>query len=176
MIIRRARPGDETDIVAMIYELAVFEEAPDQCTVTEKQLTAALFGQDAVATCHLAEVGGEVAAMALWFRNFSTWDGVAGIHLEDLFVRNRFRRGGLARALTGDPGPRMRAARLQPAELGGTGLERRRDRVLRGRRRPADVGMGYLSGLRPGAVGPSGIRPASQPLNRGRTEQQHQHG
>ena len=97
MIIRRARPGDETDIVAMIYELAVFEEAPDQCTVTEKQLTAALFGQDAVATCHLAEVGGEVAAMALWFRNFSTWDGVAGIHLEDLFVRNRFRRGGLAR-------------------------------------------------------------------------------
>ena len=99
MIIRRARPGDETDIVAMIYELAVFEEAPDQCTVTEKQLTAALFGQDAVATCHLAEVGGEVAAMALWFRNFSTWDGVAGIHLEDLFVRNRFRRGGLARAL-----------------------------------------------------------------------------
>ena len=29
---------------------------------------------------------GRIAAMALWFRNFSTWDGVAGIHLEDLFV------------------------------------------------------------------------------------------
>ena len=39
--------------------------------------------------------------MALWFRDFSTWDGVAGIHLEDLFVRDRFRRGGLARALLG---------------------------------------------------------------------------
>ena len=38
-------------------------------------------------------------AMALWFRNFSTWDGVAGIHLEDLYVRERFRRRGLARAL-----------------------------------------------------------------------------
>ena len=37
--------------------------------------------------------------MALWFRNFSTWDGVAGIHLEDLFVRPEFRRRGLARAL-----------------------------------------------------------------------------
>ena len=37
--------------------------------------------------------------MALWFRDFSTWDGVPGIHLEDLFVRDRFRRRGLARAL-----------------------------------------------------------------------------
>ena len=37
--------------------------------------------------------------MALWFLNFSTWDGVAGIYLEDLFVRPGFRRRGLARAL-----------------------------------------------------------------------------
>jgi GNAT superfamily N-acetyltransferase len=37
--------------------------------------------------------------MALWFLNFSTWDGVAGIFVEDLFVRPGFRRRGLARAL-----------------------------------------------------------------------------
>jgi len=37
--------------------------------------------------------------MALWFYNFSTWDGVAGVYLEDLFVRPAFRRLGLARAL-----------------------------------------------------------------------------
>ena len=37
--------------------------------------------------------------MALWFLNFSTWDGVAGIYVEDLFVRPGFRRRGLARAL-----------------------------------------------------------------------------
>ena len=100
--IRPARPGDEADIVAMIYELAEFERAREQCTVTENQITAALFGPDAryaVASCHLAEVDGAAAAMALWFRNFSTWDGVAGIHLEDLFVRPQFRRRGLARAL-----------------------------------------------------------------------------
>ena len=42
---------------------------------------------------------GEIAAMALWFVSFSTWDGVAGIYLEDLFVRPGFRRRGLARAL-----------------------------------------------------------------------------
>ena len=48
---------------------------------------------------HIAEVDGEAAAGALWFLNFSTWDGVAGIYLEDLFVRPQFRRRGLARAL-----------------------------------------------------------------------------
>ena len=97
--IRPARPSDVAAIVAMIHELAAFERAPDECTVTEAQITAALFGDDAVARCHIAEVDGEAAAMALWFRNFSTWDGVAGIHLEDLFVREQFRRRGLARAL-----------------------------------------------------------------------------
>lgn len=39
---------------------------------------------------HVAEVNGGVAAMALWFLNFSTWDGVAGIYVEDLFVWPRF--------------------------------------------------------------------------------------
>ena len=42
---------------------------------------------------------GEIAAMALWFLNFSTWDGVEGVYLEDLYVRPRFRRLGLARGL-----------------------------------------------------------------------------
>ena len=96
---RLARPGDEAEIVAMIRELAEFERAPEQCTVTESQITAALFGEDPTARCHIVEVDGNVAAMALWFRTFSTWDGVAGIHLEDLFVRERFRRRGLARSL-----------------------------------------------------------------------------
>ena len=105
--IRLARPGDEADIVAMIHLLAEFEHAPQECTVTESQISTALFGDgshkdgahDAVASCHLAEVDGATAAMALWFRNFSTWDGVPGIHLEDLYVHEQFRRRGLARAL-----------------------------------------------------------------------------
>lgn len=98
-MIRVARPGDEADIVSMIHELADFERAPEQCTVTESQISTALFGDVAVASCFLAEVDGQTAAMALWFRTFSTWDGVAGIHLEDLYVRDRFRRRGIARAL-----------------------------------------------------------------------------
>ncbi|UMB68381.1 GNAT family N-acetyltransferase [Mycobacterium paraterrae] len=97
--IRRAEPADVAAITAMIHDLAAFEKAPDQCTVVEKQIETALFGEPTTLHAHVAEVDGEVAAMALWFLNFSTWDGVAGIYLEDLFVRPRFRRLGLARAL-----------------------------------------------------------------------------
>ncbi|MCB0949916.1 MAG: GNAT family N-acetyltransferase [Mycobacterium sp.] len=98
-IIRAARPGDETELTAMVRELAEFERAATDCTVTESQLGEALFGTHPTVHGHLVEVDGQAAACALWFRNFSTWDGVAGIHLEDLFVRPPFRRRGLARKL-----------------------------------------------------------------------------
>ncbi|RUP06267.1 MAG: GNAT family N-acetyltransferase [Mycobacterium sp.] len=97
--IRRATPADVADITAMIHQLAEFEHAADECTVTEKQIATALFGDSPTVYGHVAESDGQVAAMALWFLNFSTWDGVAGIYLEDLYVRPRFRRRGLARGL-----------------------------------------------------------------------------
>lgn len=97
--IRRVRPGDEADLTAMVHELAAFERAADECKLTKGQLRQALFGEPAAVCAHIAEVDGEPAASALWFYNFSTWDGVAGIYLEDLFVRPAFRRHGLARAL-----------------------------------------------------------------------------
>ena len=97
--IRRAMPGDTADITEMIHALAEFECAAEQCTVTETQISTALFVNSPTVYGHVAEVDGEIAAVALWFVNFSTWDGVAGIYLEDLFVRPRFRRRGLARAL-----------------------------------------------------------------------------
>lgn len=99
MTIRPVRPGDEADLVDMIRGLAEFENAAQECTVTEEQLTAALFGDPPTAWAHIAEVDGAVAGCALWYRTFSTWDGVAGIYLEDLYVRPEFRRHGLAKAL-----------------------------------------------------------------------------
>jgi GNAT superfamily N-acetyltransferase len=99
VLIRRAAPGDAAAITAMIHDLARFERAPEQCTVVESQISSAIFGDSITLRAHVAEVGGEVAAMALWFLNFSTWDGVEGIYLEDLFVRPQFRRLGLARGL-----------------------------------------------------------------------------
>lgn len=99
ILIRPVRRGDEAELTAMIHELAEFENASAECTVSESQLGEALFGPEPVVRGHLVEVDGQAAAAALWFRNFSTWDGVAGIYLEDLFVRPQFRRRGLARKL-----------------------------------------------------------------------------
>jgi GNAT superfamily N-acetyltransferase len=99
VLIRRAQPGDEAELTSMIHELATFERAAEHCTVTENQMRTALFGPQPTVFAHVAEVDGKFAAGALWFRNFSTWDGTAGIYLEDLFVLPAFRRLGLARAL-----------------------------------------------------------------------------
>lgn len=97
--IREAAPADVAEITAMIHELAEFERAADQCTVTETKISTALFDTSAILRGYVAVVDGEIAAMALWFINFSTWNGAAGVYLEDLYVRPRFRRLGLARAL-----------------------------------------------------------------------------
>ncbi|MDY6998400.1 MAG: GNAT family N-acetyltransferase [Actinomycetota bacterium] len=98
-VIRPARDGDVAELTAMVHELAEFEHAAADCTVTETQLQAALFSPNPTVHAHIVEVDGQAAAAALWFLNFSTWDGVPGIYLEDLFVRPQFRRRGLARRL-----------------------------------------------------------------------------
>jgi GNAT superfamily N-acetyltransferase len=97
--IRRARPDDVPAIVDLVYGLAEYERAPEECRLTAEQLQTALFGEKPAVFCHVAETGGEVVGCALWFLNFSTWRGVHGIYLEDLFVRPEQRGSGLGKAL-----------------------------------------------------------------------------
>ena len=97
--IRRARPDDVPAIVDLVYGLAEYERAPQECRLTAEQLQTALFGDKPAVFCHVAEIGGEVVGCALWFLNFSTWRGVHGIYLEDLFVRPEQRGSGLGKAL-----------------------------------------------------------------------------
>ncbi len=98
-MIRPATEPDVPEIVAMVHELAEYEREPQSCLLTEAQLTTALFGPRPALFGHVAHVEGVAAGCALWFRNFSTWRGVHGIYLEDLFVRPRFRGRGLGQAL-----------------------------------------------------------------------------
>ncbi|MFD4182991.1 GNAT family N-acetyltransferase [Rhodococcus sp. NPDC058514] len=98
-MIRRATPDDAAAITGLIYDLAEYEKARHECTVTETQIATALFGENPSAFCHVAEEAGAVVGMALWFRNFSTWDGVHGIYLEDLFVQPARRGAGHGTAL-----------------------------------------------------------------------------
>lgn len=86
-------------MVALVHELAGYERASDYCRLTATKLRAALFGPQPALFGHIVEVDGEVAGCALWFLNFSTWDGVHGIYLEDLFVRPEHRGAGWGRKL-----------------------------------------------------------------------------
>ena len=99
MSVRRARPGDEHDILRLIHALATYEHAPHAVKATPEGLAAALFGEHPRVFAHVAEQGGTVVGIAVWFFNFSTWTGRHGIYLEDLFVDPEVRGGGVARAL-----------------------------------------------------------------------------
>ncbi len=98
-MIREARPADVEAIVGLVHELADYEREPDSCLLTAEQLTTALFAPAPALFGHVAEAGGEVVGCALWFLNFSTWRGVHGGYLEDLYVRPAHRGSGLGRAL-----------------------------------------------------------------------------
>ena len=97
--IRRVVPSDVDRVVALTHELADYEKAPDECHLTVEQLHTALFGHRPALFGHVAEVDGEVVGFAVWFLSFSTWRGVHGLYLEDLFVRPEHRGSGLGRAL-----------------------------------------------------------------------------
>lgn len=100
-MIRTARAADVPALHAMIRDLASYEKALDEVHLTEEQLHTALFGPHPAAFAHLAEddTTGEPVGFALWFLNFSTWRGVHGIYLEDLYVRPEARGGGHGKAL-----------------------------------------------------------------------------
>lgn len=97
--IRRVRESDVDAVVGLVHKLAEYEKEPDECHLTAEQLRSALFGDAPALFGHVAEVDGEVAGCALWFLNFSTWRGVHGIFLEDLYVSEKHRGSGLGKAL-----------------------------------------------------------------------------
>lgn len=97
--VRRIRPSDVDTVVELVHALAAHERAPQECRLTPEQLHDALFRSSPALFGHVATVDDEVVGYALWFLNFSTWRGVHGIYLEDLFIRPEHRGSGLGKAL-----------------------------------------------------------------------------
>jgi GNAT superfamily N-acetyltransferase len=97
--IRPARIDDVPTILGFVRELAEFEKAPHEVISTEALLEAALFGDRPAAEALIAEAAGSPVGMAVFYHNFSTWTGVRGIWLDDLYVTPAARGTGAGTAL-----------------------------------------------------------------------------
>ncbi len=97
--IREARPGDAGTVLALMHELAVYERLEHEVVATEELMHAALFGKSPRVFGDIAEWNGEPVGLALWFYNFSSFEALHGIYLEDLYVQENMRGKGIGKAL-----------------------------------------------------------------------------
>lgn len=101
--IRPLAPADVARTVELIFELAVYEKLPEECHITGEQLHAALFAPRpalfGLGAFPSTDGDAPQVGYALYFLNFSTWEGVHGIYLEDLYVTPECRGSGLGKAL-----------------------------------------------------------------------------
>jgi GNAT superfamily N-acetyltransferase len=97
--VRVASPADAPLILQFIRDLAEYERLLHEVEVTEADLRRDLFGENPRCFCDIAENDGQPVGFALWFYNYSTFRGQAGIYLEDLFVEPGARGAGAGKAL-----------------------------------------------------------------------------
>ena len=100
--IREAVPEDAGTILALIRELAAYEREPDAVVATEADLRRDGWGETPRFSCRIALLDGRPCGFTLWFFNYSTWRGRAGIYLEDLYVAGWARGHGVGELLVRD--------------------------------------------------------------------------
>ena len=97
--IRPATAADIDTILHFIRSLAAFEREPDAVKTTPEDLLRDGFGSQPRFETLIAEMDGAPVGFALFFSTYSTWEGRAGIHLEDIFVEESARKYGIGRQL-----------------------------------------------------------------------------
>src|ERR1700730_14899829 len=99
--IRPATIKDASLLASMILELAEYEKLAHEAGVTAESIARDGFGPKPKFRAIIAESDGKAAGYALFFEFYSTFQGRAGLFLEDLYVRSQFRRQGIGQALVG---------------------------------------------------------------------------
>ncbi len=99
MIIRLAEKKDCTQIMQLVQELAEYEKAPQEVTVSLEHFIEAGFGQNPVWTAYVAENDtNKIVGFALYYLRYSTWKGIR-MYLEDLLVTDNARGQGIGKML-----------------------------------------------------------------------------
>ncbi len=98
IIIREAEKKDCPRLLELIHELAVFEKAPEEVTVSLDEFIEAGFGSKPVWKSFVAEVNGRIDGFALYYIRYSTWKGCR-LYLEDLLVTETMRSNGIGKKL-----------------------------------------------------------------------------
>jgi GNAT superfamily N-acetyltransferase len=111
--VRVAASFDAPLILEFIKALAEYERLGHDVEASEADIRRDLFGENPRCFCDIAEADGKPVGFALWFYNYSTFRGRAGIYLEDLFVKPEARGLGAGKALL-----RRLAQRCMDADLG----------------------------------------------------------
>jgi GNAT superfamily N-acetyltransferase len=96
--IRKAVKEDCTRIIELVKELAIYEKAPNEVTVSYEHFEKSGFGSRPVWWAYVAEVDGIIQGFALYYIRFSTWKGQR-MYLEDLIVTEEMRGKGLGKLL-----------------------------------------------------------------------------
>lgn len=99
VVVRPASVDDVPLILRFIRELAAYERAEQEVVATEASLRASLFGEDARAHALVCRVAGADAGFAVYFFNYSTWQGRPGLYLEDLYLSPAYRKIGAGRKM-----------------------------------------------------------------------------
>jgi len=97
--VRKATAGDAGIILGFIKELAQYEREPDAVEAVEADIRKQMESGHSPFECLIAEVDGAPAGFALYFFNYSTWKGKAGLYIEDIFVSPQKRGCGAGSAL-----------------------------------------------------------------------------
>lgn len=97
--IKPIQPQDVAELLEMIKELARFEHLEHEVEATVQRLNQSFFGPQPAAGALFARYDGEAAGYAIYFFTFSSFLARAGIWLEDIYVRPKYRKRGLGRQL-----------------------------------------------------------------------------
>ena len=99
LLIREAVRDDAATLLRFIRELAIYEKAENKVAAKVETIEETIFGPGSVTRALICELDGEAVGMAIWFFNYSTWQGRNGLYLEDLYVTPSARGLGAGKAM-----------------------------------------------------------------------------